>query len=86
MIANLLGDLIIFGVTIKLMTILYIFIGAAGLALIIYFLNLLFRKNKFKKESEKNPNFEKIKNTEALKLNVDNEIGSIVKARKGKEK
>ncbi|ATZ18812.1 hypothetical protein ESOMN_v1c04300 [Williamsoniiplasma somnilux] len=75
-------DLIIFGVTIRLEIILYIFIGAAGLALIIYLLNLLFRKNKFKENNIKSEDIKKIKELEKRKMDIDNEISSIVKSRK----
>lgn len=81
------AKLVIFGLTINLTTILYIFLGIGGLSFVIYLLNLLFRKAKKRKEINlNNPEYISRFDFEKDKENLDNEIISVLKHRKGKER
>lgn len=81
------AKLIIFGITIQLSTILYIFSGIGGFALIVYLLNLLFRKNRQRKEiNYDSPEYIRRLDFERDKNNLDNEILSVLKHRKERDR
>lgn len=72
----------IFGIKFSLAIILYIFIALGGITLIIYLLNLLFGKNKFKSTKIQDHEILKSQILEKNKESLDKEIVSIVKNRK----
>ncbi|PPE05226.1 TIGR04561 family membrane protein [Williamsoniiplasma lucivorax] len=75
-----LASLEVFGINISLKVLLYVFISIAGLALLIYLLNLLFHKtSKSTQTSEELANLKKI---ETDIQHVEDEIQSILKDRK----
>ncbi|ATZ17411.1 hypothetical protein ELUMI_v1c06890 [Williamsoniiplasma luminosum] len=75
-----LSSLEVFGLNVPLSILVYVFSIMAGLTLLIYILNLVFRK--IKQETTNNEELENIKKIELGKQNVDNEIQSILKDRK----
>ncbi|AVP49219.1 TIGR04561 family membrane protein [Williamsoniiplasma luminosum] len=75
-----LSSLEVFGLNVPLSILVYVFSIMAGLTLLIYILNLVFRK--IKQETTNNEELENIKKIELGKQHVDNEIQSILKDRK----
>ncbi|WP_026389740.1 TIGR04561 family membrane protein [[Acholeplasma] multilocale] len=63
--------------------IFYTFVALAAFALLIYILNMIFRKNKYRKvEKTNNVELIKITTNEKQKNLIDDEIKSIIKDRK----